>query len=92
MNLAADKGAEKGKKSLSKEPRGLFLLFETTHMTMKAERILKGEGIPFRLFPKPKSVLSECGIIVKVFENDLQKATRACDEAGLKIKEVLSIP
>ena len=83
---------EKIRPSSLKEFRGTFLLFETTHLTMKAETVLKSAGIPFRLFPKPKGVISECGIIVKIADDDLKRATSACEEAGLNIKEVLSIP
>lgn len=74
-----------------KDPQGTFLVFETTHLTMKAEKILKAEGIPFRLFPKPRSVISECGIIVKVLEENLARASQVCKDKGLTIKDILSI-
>ena len=58
---------------------------------MKAESILKAEGIPLRLFPKPRSIISECGLIVKVLDKDLERVSDLCRQNGLKIKEVLEL-
>lgn len=88
---STDKIDEGVSASLLKDPKGTFLVFETTHLTMKAEKILKAEGIPFRLFPKPRSVISECGIIVKVLEEDLARASQVCKGEGLTMKDILSI-
>jgi len=65
---------------------GTFLLFETTHLTMKAESILKEAGIPLRLFPKPRKVISECGLIIKVLDGNLDAAKNLLKQKGLRIK------
>lgn len=88
MILRIKEGAGEEKRRLM-APVGTFVVFETTHLTMKAEKILKKEGIPFRLFPKPRTVVSECGLIVRLLEDDLERATQICEDEGLKIKEVL---
>ena len=90
MNSTAKSG-KKGAAAILREPQGTFLVFETTHLTMKAEKILKDEGVPFRLFPKPRSVISECGIIVKVLEEDLARIKGLCEKEGLKFKYVSAI-
>jgi hypothetical protein len=69
-----------------KTMEGTFLVFETTHLTMKAESILKDAGIPVRLFPKPRKVISECGLIVKVLDRDLDAAKGLLEGRGVKIK------
>ena len=69
-----------------KTMEGTFLVFETTHLTMKAESILKDAGIPVRLFPKPRKVISECGLIVKVLDRDLGAAKGFLEDRGVKIK------
>ncbi len=72
-----------------KTMNGTFLVFETTHLTMKAESILKDSGIPVRLFPKPRKVISECGLIIKVLDGNLDAAKSFLEEKGLKIKSEL---
>ena len=74
-----------------KEGKGTFLLFETTHLTMKAEAIFKENNIPNMLFPKPKKAISECGLVVKIFESDLERARELCNNKGIEIKEVIRI-
>lgn len=70
---------------------GLFLLFETTHLTMKAEAIFKENNITNMLFPKPKKAISECGLVVKLFESDLERAKELCEKNEIQIKEVIRI-
>ncbi len=74
-----------------KTSKGPFLLFETTHLTMKAEAIFKKNNIPNMLFPKPKKAVSECGLVVKLFESDLETARELCENNGIQIKEVIRI-
>ena len=74
-----------------KSGEGTYLVFETTHLTMKAEALLNSEGIPNRLFPKPRKVVSECGLVVKVMEADLERVQALCSDKGVNIKEVLNI-
>lgn len=68
-----------------------MLLFETTHLTMKAEDLFKQNNIPNMLFPKPKKAISECGLVVKLFESDLERAKKLCKNKGIEIKEVIRI-
>ncbi len=55
------------------------ILFETVSQAMKAEKILKAEGIPFKLIPIPKEISPDCGICLR-FTTDLER----------KITDVLS--
>jgi len=68
-----------------------MLLFETTHLTMKAEDLFRKNNIPNMLFPKPKKAISECGLVVKLFESDLEAARELCEDNGIEIKEVIRI-
>jgi len=74
-----------------KELKGSFLVFATTHLTMKAEEILKNAGIPLRLFPKPRKVISECGLVIKVLNVDLERAAKACSEKGVEVEEIIRV-
>ena len=68
-----------------------MLLFETTHLTMKAEDLFRKNNIPNMLFPKPKKAISECGLVVKLFDSDLEAARELCEDNGIEIKEVIRI-
>ena len=70
---------------------GTFLVFETTHLTMKVEALLNKKGIGNRLFPKAKGIVSKCGLMVKVLEVDLERAKELCEKEGIVINEVVVI-
>lgn len=74
-----------------KKLEGSFLVFETTHLTMKAESVLKEAGIDIRLFPKPRKVISECGLIIKVLDRDIEAAKALLLEKGIEIKSELHL-
>jgi hypothetical protein len=48
------------------------VLFNSVSHALKAEKILKGEGIPFKLIPVPKYISSDCGICLR-FEADFKE-------------------
>lgn len=41
---------------------------------MKAEKILKNEGIPIKLIPVPRSLTSDCGLAIRVEHEVAEKA------------------
>ena len=47
------------------EKRLKIVLFETVSRAMKAEKILKAHGLPFKLIPIPKEISPECGICLR---------------------------
>ncbi len=49
-----------------------FLLFNTIHDVLKAEKILKKEKINFELVPVPRNLSSDCGMCIKLLD-DLAK-------------------
>ncbi len=49
-----------------------FLLFNTIHDVLKAEKILKKEKINFELVPVPRNLSSDCGMCIKL-SDDLAK-------------------
>jgi len=81
--------AEKREKLRKRE--GTFLVFETTHLTMKVESLFNNNGIANRLFPKAKGVVSKCGLMVKILESDLEKAKGLCEKEGIIINEVVIV-
>ena len=48
------------------------ILFKSVSYALMAEKVLKAEGIPFKLIPVPKEISSECGVCLR-FTDDLQQ-------------------
>ncbi len=44
----------------------IIVLFRSVHHVLKAEKILKKEGVPHKIIPVPKSISSECGVCVRL--------------------------
>ncbi|MGD0168110.1 MAG: DUF3343 domain-containing protein [Smithella sp.] len=42
------------------------ILFRTVSYALKAEKILKQEGLPHKLIPVPKHVSSDCGVCLLI--------------------------
>jgi hypothetical protein len=46
-----------------------FLLFNTIHDVLKADKILKKEKANYELVPVPRNLSSDCGMCVKLEDN-----------------------
>ena len=57
-----------------KKTGGILLVFETTHLTMKAESLFKSAGISHKLFPNPRKATNECGLVIKVLKKEDRKS------------------
>ena len=51
----------------------IYVIFESIHYVMKAEKALKKEGIDFDLRPNPAELISSCGLCISFKEVLLQK-------------------
>lgn len=60
-------------------------LFGSVTRVMKAEKVLKSEGIAFTLMPSPRTIPSPCGLAIKVGEAELPDAERVLEEKKMKI-------
>ena len=40
-------------------------VFHSIHRVMKAEKILKGVGMPIQLIPAPRQISSDCGLALR---------------------------
>ncbi|MFQ5585390.1 MAG: DUF3343 domain-containing protein [Thermodesulfobacteriota bacterium] len=51
--------------------------FSSTHKVLKAEKVLKERGVPFKLYPSPKALIapSQCGLVI-AFGGDSMEAFR----------------
>jgi hypothetical protein len=50
---------------MNRKTRYEVMLFKSVSYVLKAEKILKAEGIPHKLIPVPKHISSDCGICLR---------------------------
>ena len=43
-----------------------LLSFLSTHKALKAESVLKAEGVRFRLLPAPKEIAAYCALVISI--------------------------
>lgn len=67
------------------------IAFGSIHRVMKAEKILKREIVPLTLIPTPRQISSDCGMVVRIDCDDLEKALKIIQEYGLIIEGVYEI-
>ncbi len=60
-------------------------LFGSVTRVMKAEKVLKKEGIPFTLIPSPRVIPSPCGLAIKFGKVEKENSERILEEKKLKI-------
>jgi len=75
-----------------KKTGGTLLVFETTHLTMKVENLLRSTGISHKLLPNPRKATNECGLVIKVLAKDLNRAVETCKQADVAVKSILRLP
>ena len=63
------------------------ILLKSVSYALKAEKILKTEGIPHKLIPVPKQISSDCGICLR-FESGFQDEIKAALAGKVEIEEI----
>ena len=48
-------------------------VFHSIHRVMKAEKILKGVGVPIQLIPAPRQISSDCGLALRYTPEDAEQ-------------------
>ena len=72
---------------MSQKPQYSVMLFKAVSYVLKAEKILKKEGLPHKLIPVPKHISSDCGICLR-FEPALQSKIEATLLNKVEIEEI----
>lgn len=67
------------------EPNEYIAIFGSVTRVMKAEKVLKKEGIPFILIPSPRVIPSPCGLAIKFGEIEKKRSETVLEEKKLKI-------
>ena len=69
------------------KPQYSVMLFKAVSYVLKAEKILKKEGLPHKLIPVPKHISSDCGICLR-FEPAMQNKIEAALLNKVEIEEI----
>ena len=69
------------------QPQYSVMLFKAVSYVLKAEKILKKEGLPHKLIPVPKHISSDCGICLR-FEPAMQNKIEAALLNKVEIEEI----
>jgi hypothetical protein len=63
------------------------MLFKAVSYVLKAEKILKTEGIPHKIIPVPKHISSDCGVCLR-FKPEMQEKIEAALLNKVEIEEI----
>jgi hypothetical protein len=75
---------------MSKQTPYYVILFKSVSYALKAEKILKAEGIPHKLIPVPREISSDCGVCLR-FEENFQDQIKAALANKVQTEEIRSI-
>jgi hypothetical protein len=75
---------------MNEKPQYSVMLFKAVSYVLKAEKILKKEGLPHKLIPVPKNISSDCGICLR-FEPALQSKIEVALLNKVEIEEVRAL-
>lgn len=59
-----------------------LVVFDSTNLALKTEKLLKAAGVPCTVIPTPVEVTSDCGIALLLSERWLEAAREALDGSG----------
>lgn len=63
------------------------VLFKTVSHTIKAEKILRQKGLPYKLIPTPKQISTDCGVCLMI-DHDLKDEVVAVLQDAVDIENV----
>ena len=66
------------------------VLFKAVSYALKAEKILKQEGLPRKLIPVPKQISSDCGVCLR-FEQNIQNQIEAALLNKVEIEDIITL-
>ncbi len=63
----------------------ILISFASTHLAIKAERILK-KSIDVEMIPTPRSITASCGLSIKAERGELETAAKILNKADIDRK------
>lgn len=69
----------------------IYLLFRSTHETMKAEAVLQAAGLACRAVMKPAGIKVDCGLAVRAEESDRETALQTLKQSRIEPRGVYQL-
>ena len=63
-------------------------IFNSIHRVMKAEKLLKGLGLPILLIPAPRALSSDCGLAIRYPAAERESLEGALAAEGLMPEDI----
>ena len=70
------------------QPEYAVILVRSTSHAMRVEKLLRGQGITCKMIPVPRPISSDCGVCIRVAQQDVEAARRAIEAGGVEIEAV----
>ncbi len=68
----------------------VVFIFNSIHRVLKAEQTLKRAGIPFRLVPTPRPLVSDCGMAILGAREDAERIHASLAGERLRIVKLFA--
>ena len=72
------------------EKQDILLGFDSIHDVLRAEKILRRQGIPSDMVPTPRELSSDCGMSMKGAAEHRSRLLEIDSREGLLIRSILS--
>lgn len=73
------------------QPAYAVILVHSTSRAMRVEKLLRDEGIACKMIPVPRHLGSDCGVCVRVLQQDVGAARRLMEAARVEIESIHTI-
>lgn len=73
---------------MNRQPQYFVIFFKAVSYALKAEKVLKQEGLPHKLIPVPKQISSDCGVCLR-FKPELREKIEAVLFGKVEIEQIM---
>jgi hypothetical protein len=63
-------------------------IFSSIHFVLKAEKVLKKDGLTVETVPGPRRISSDCGIAVSFLANDISRVKKLLEEKKVRLEGI----
>jgi len=63
-----------------------IFLFESIHLVIKAEKLLRKENIACEIIPVPRDISAECGMAIRMNDAQKKEAIKALQSENIKYR------
>jgi hypothetical protein len=65
-----------------------FILVYSTSHAIRIEKLLKESGLSCKLVPVPRRLSSDCGVCVRIDQQDLESAKKIVENVQVEIEDI----